>query len=374
MPLENTLPVDSMQSIVQRSVYVNDNDRNATHWLSKLPFEFDCIDDRSIVEVQANDVIGYTQCHFFAGIGGWPLALEIAGWPTDACVWTGSCPCQPFSAAGKRKGVEDSRHLWPEFRRLVNECRPATIFGEQVASKDGRDWLATVRTDLEALGYAVGAADLCAAGVGAPHIRQRLYWVAHSASASGPEHEREQGRRPRRKSGPENITVDRRDSSWLANGGGSRLEERQEQSTRQELATVERSGDVGRMANSGCERSDPRSGSRRRLDAGERSESSINDQPDGGMGNAQSGGSDRGIRCESSESRRDGSGVFERPGHWDDVEFIPCIDGKARPVKPGVCLLANGIPGRVAQLRGLGNAIVPQVAATFIAAFLDSIR
>ena len=330
---------------IHRSVYVNDNDRNATHWLSKLPFEFDCIDDRSIAEVQANDVIGYTQCHFFAGIGGWPLALEIAGWPVDASVWTGSCPCQPFSAAGKRKGVEDARHLWPEFRRLIDECKPTTIFGEQVASKDGRDWLATVRTDLEALGYAVGAADLCAAGVGAPHIRQRLYWVAHSASASGPEHEREQGRRPRRKSGPENITVDRCDSSGMANGGGSRLEERQEQPTRPELATIERSGNVGRMANAGCERS-----------------------------NAQSGGSDRGIRCESSESRWNGSGLPERPGHWDDVEFIPCIDGKARPVKPGVCLLAHGIPGRVAQLRGLGNAIVPQVAATFIAAFLDSIR
>jgi len=106
----------------------------------------------------------------------------MAGWPDDRDVWTGSCPCQPFSAAGKRKGAADSRHLWPEFARLIAERRPARVFGEQVASKDGRLWLAGVRTDLEALGYAVGASDLCAAGVGAPHIRQRLYWMADSDS------------------------------------------------------------------------------------------------------------------------------------------------------------------------------------------------
>src|SRR5690606_9334954 len=90
----------------------------------------------------------------------------------------GSCPCQPFSSAGKRQGERDKRHLWPEFYRLIKECNPPVVFGEQVASPLGRKWLAGVRADLEALGYAVGAADLCAAGVNAPHIRQRLYWVA----------------------------------------------------------------------------------------------------------------------------------------------------------------------------------------------------
>jgi len=340
--MQNQTNVDgaSIQSIVQRSVYANEFDPHAAHWLSCLPLQFDLIDDRSIKEVTGNDVSRFTQCHFFAGIGGWPLALEMAGWPDDATVWTGSCPCQPFSAAGKRKGFEDDRHLWPEFRRLIDECRPATIFGEQVASKDGRDWLAVVRTDLETLGYAVGAADLCAAGVGAPHIRQRLFWVAYSAGASGPEHEQKQGRRTRRKSGPENIAVDRCDSSGLANGGGSGLEERQEQPARQEFATIERGGDAGWMANAGCKRSDAGSGSRRRLDEGQRSEPSI----------------------------------YDKSVCWDDVEYISCIDGKARPVKPGVRLLAHGVSGRVAQLRGLGNAIVPQVAAEFVAAVMDLIR
>src|SRR5690554_4930685 len=136
------------------------------------------VDERSIEDVTGADLKGYTQCHFFAGIGGWSEALRLAGWPADRPVWTGSCPCQPFSQAGKREGTKDPRHLWPEFRRLIAERRPSVVFGEQVASKDGRLWLAGVRADLEALGYAVGAADLCAAGVGAPHIRQRLYWVA----------------------------------------------------------------------------------------------------------------------------------------------------------------------------------------------------
>src|SRR5690606_5734874 len=96
-------------------------------------------------------------------------------------VWTGSCPCQPYSSAGARKGDDDPRALWWAWRWLIDQCRPAVIFGEQVASKDGREWLSGVRADLEAMGYVVGAADLCAAGVGAPHIRQRLFWVACAA-------------------------------------------------------------------------------------------------------------------------------------------------------------------------------------------------
>ena len=105
------------------------------------------IDGRSIADVSADDVRDFERVHFFAGIAGWDLALTWAGWTGP--VWTGSCPCQPFSSAGKRKGVADKRHLWPEFYRLIKECRPAVCFGEQVASKDGREWFSTVRADLE---------------------------------------------------------------------------------------------------------------------------------------------------------------------------------------------------------------------------------
>lgn len=164
--------------------YYNENDSFAASWLTNLSdaghIANGMIDDRSIHNVQPADLDGYRQCHFFAGIGGWSLALRLAGWPDDAEVWTGSCPCQPFSGIGKRKGERDSRHLWPEFARLIRECRPAIVFGEQVAGEDGRDWLAGVRLSLEDMGYEVGGADLCAAGIGAPHIRQRLYWVGYA--------------------------------------------------------------------------------------------------------------------------------------------------------------------------------------------------
>jgi DNA (cytosine-5)-methyltransferase 1 len=141
------------------------------------------VDERDIRDVRATDLTGYRQCHFFAGIGIWSAALRAEGWPDDRQIWTGSCPCQPVSSAGKRQGHADERHLWPAFHALIAECKPAIVVGEQVASKDGREWLSAVRADLEAAGYAVGAADLCAAGAGAPHIRQRLYWMADDSDA-----------------------------------------------------------------------------------------------------------------------------------------------------------------------------------------------
>jgi DNA (cytosine-5)-methyltransferase 1 len=166
------------------AIYYNEFDGKAAAWLRELIAdglipEGD-VDERSIAEVTPPELRGYTQCHFFAGIGGWAYALRLAGWPDDAPVWTGSCPCQPFSCAGKRAGLRDKRHLWPVFCRLIAECGPPVVFGEQVASAAGREWLSGVRTSLEYLGYSVGAADLCAAGVGAPHIRQRLFWVANA--------------------------------------------------------------------------------------------------------------------------------------------------------------------------------------------------
>jgi DNA (cytosine-5)-methyltransferase 1 len=174
------------------AAYYNEWDPYAAQWLRNLItagyLPDGDVDTRSIVDVHPVDLIGYEQVHFFAGIGGWAYAARLAGWPDDRELWTGSCPCQPFSAAGKRKGEADERHLWPEFRRLISVCRPSVVFGEQVASAPGRRWLAGVRADLEAMAYGVGAADLCAASVGAPHIRQRLWWVADSECRAAERH------------------------------------------------------------------------------------------------------------------------------------------------------------------------------------------
>jgi len=162
--------------------YYNEIDSYAAQWLRNLisaghiaPGD---VDERSIEDVRPDDLHGYTQCHFFAGIGVWSYALRKAGWPDDRPVWTGSCPCQPFSTAGKRKGIADERHLWPAWFHLIEQRRPPVVFGEQVASPDGYVWLDLVWTDLEAAGYAFGPIVLPAAGFGAPHARHRIYFVA----------------------------------------------------------------------------------------------------------------------------------------------------------------------------------------------------
>jgi DNA (cytosine-5)-methyltransferase 1 len=306
--------------------YYNEFDRHAAQWLRNLiaagHIPDGDVDERSIRDVTPGDLSGYVQCHFFAGIGGWSLALALAGWSPARPVWTGSCPCQPFSAAGKRKGVADDRHLWPEFRRLIEARKPATVFGEQVASNAGRDWLAGVRVDVEALAYEFGAADISAAGVGAPHIRQRLFWVADAnggdASATRVQRGGEHG--------------------FFAPGRG--LGERVAD------ASLGRRGSVGREGVAG------RGGY---FDGGRAH----------GGGVADTEGAKRsGIGAEPHGEQ----GGFADGSAWGDAELIECSDGKARRIKPGLEPLVNGLSGRVGLLRAYGNAIVPQVAAAFIVA------
>lgn len=166
------------------------------------------VDERSILDVSPDDLRGFRQCHFFSGIGGWSRALRLAAWDDDREVWTGSAPCQPLSVAGKQKGADDERHLWPAFYRLIAERRPAVVFGEQVAGALGCEWLSGVRADLEDAGYACGAADLCAASVSAPHIRQRLFWVAADTMRLGVEGRCEAGGAGEMRQGRESCALD----------------------------------------------------------------------------------------------------------------------------------------------------------------------
>jgi len=162
--------------------YYNEIDPYAAQWLRNLiaagHIAHGIVDERSITDVKPFDLAGYTQCHFFAGIGVWSHALRQSGWPDSRPVWTGSCPCQPFSAAGNQKGTADERHLWPVWFNLIRECRPPVIFGEQVEAAIRHGWLDLVQADLEGEDYACGAVGIPAAGVGAPHIRQRLWFMA----------------------------------------------------------------------------------------------------------------------------------------------------------------------------------------------------
>ncbi len=162
--------------------YYNEIDAYTAKWLENLiaagQIVRGTVDSRSIHEVRDEDLTDRVQAHFFAGIGVWSYALRKAGWPDVLPVWTGSCPCQPFSVAGRKKGFDDERHLWPIWFALIRQCNPPVVLGEQVASPDGLAWLDLVQSDMEGQGYAFAAIDTCAAGFGAPHIRQRLYWAA----------------------------------------------------------------------------------------------------------------------------------------------------------------------------------------------------
>lgn len=163
------------------SVFYNDFSRDSVDWLNKLVnasrLPVGDISGKSITELQASEVDGYTQCHFFCGIGGWPLALKMAEVPEHFNVWTGSCPCQPFSAANKdAKGFDDERDLWKDFFRLIKDGKPDFVFGEQVPTAASNGWLDRLCTDLQSEGYIVLASILSASLVGAPHYRKRLYW------------------------------------------------------------------------------------------------------------------------------------------------------------------------------------------------------
>jgi DNA (cytosine-5)-methyltransferase 1 len=243
--------------------YYNEFDPFASEWLRELIKEGLIpdgeVDDRSITEVEANDLKGFTQCHFFAGIGGWSYALELAGWDSARPVWTGSPPCQPFSVAGNNKGKSDERHLAPVFTELVAKCQPSVIFGEQVSSAIRTGWFDDLQTDLEKEGYATAMVVLPACSVGAPHKRERLFFVSHSNSIDG--RSKQESKQPER-------------GQWWKSSG------------------------------------------------------------------------------------------------YSSVLFR---DGKHRvvPTEPTLFPLADGVPNRVGLLRGAGNAIVPQVAAEVIKAYMD---
>lgn len=182
------------------SAYYNEHDKFAANWLRNLIKEGHIapgvVDERDIQDVSPDDLRPYSQVHLFAGIGGWSYALRLAGWPDNRPVWTGSCPCQPFSSAGKRQGTEDERHLWPDMFRLVRECGPSTVFGEQSARAAGCGWFDGVAVNLESVGYAVGAAIISASAANASHRRDRLWIVAHTIGRERREqpHRRQAGR------------------------------------------------------------------------------------------------------------------------------------------------------------------------------------
>ena len=336
--------------------YYNEFDPKAAAWLRELIkggyIANGVVDERSITDVQPDELREYTQCHFFAGIGGWSYALRLAGWPDDRPVWTGSCPCQPFSAAGKQLGTADARHLWPVFHNLIAQCRPDVVFGEQVEGAVGKGWLDGVCGDLEREGYACGAAVLGAHSVGAPHIRQRLYWLADSDRL------RREVAIQQRADGPEAPSLRE------ADGAGSDC-------VPDRVADADgRQSRDGKLQPGGQHRQQPKDGGA----------SGVGDSTSDGR---QQRRTEPSGRCVASGCSTSGLGNPDDPGPqgwneqghsadertpWSSSMAIACTDGKTRRIEPGSFPLAHGVSGRVGLLRGYGNAIVPQVAAEFIQA------
>lgn len=318
------------------------------------------VDTRSIKEVQADDLRGYAQCHFFAGGGLWSVAARLAGWPDDEPLWTGSCPCQPFSVAGKGGGTDDPRHLWPDFFRLIGAARPPVVMGEQVAGKAGRDWFHGVRADLAGGAYGARAVDIPACAVDAPHIRQRLYWIAVADAEHAewrPQNDiRGGGDAKKAKGRVQGATEfgECNNPSGVTQGDaiGSRLEgQRRDGDGEAGWADADRpvapadGGDVADSAGAGREQA----------------------PHDRVCREAQ------GQRAWDGEPERS-YGVHSRNGSWwAGADWIQCHDQKARRTKPGLPLLVDGLPGRVGLWRVAGNAISPIVAAQVIAAYRDTL-
>jgi len=336
------------------SAYYNEIDPYAAQWLRNLiaagHIAAGDVDERSIVDVAPSELAGYTQCHFFAGIGVWSLALRRAGWADDRPVWTGSCPCQPFSAAGKGAGFDDERHLWPAFHHLIEQCRPAAVLGEQVASKDADPWINLVQADLEAVGYGFGAIAFPSAGVGAPHIRDRLYWVAHADSGSG-----FNGHRPRQL---ERVVLPETRWAKTTDGFGADLPPSRLGHSQGDRPEV-RQHVHGKL---------PRQGLDERCDAGGLADSAELGWIGRGASQASDGGNATRIESERFCNA-------DRPGPtnslWRDADWLLCRDGKWRPVEPGTFPLAHGAPARVGRLRAYGNAINAEAARVWIETVME---
>ena len=384
--------------------YYNEFDPKAAAWIRQLikngMIADGEVDERSITEVTADEIRGFTQHHFFAGIGGWSYSLRLAGWPDDRPVCTASLPCQPFSVAGAQKGVDDERHLLPHFIELVKQCNFQTIFGEQVPGAIKHGWLDDLCTEMERESYAVGSIVLTAAGEGAPHIRQRLYWVADSSKQrqSGqrelgqPLHTTEnQDREINRIIGTGDIN--NRMANTISNGqckrakvGGGLSGQCQDGET---CDQSERRSEVCRVGISSSLRLESE---RAELEtAGATRTSEIFD----GMGNTELHGHNAGQIGRSLSESETKSRLLQSEGSdtdWSDPDWLYCRDEKYRPIKSSIEPLANGLPrgmgyssdpsepidadntqeARVMRLKGYGNAIVPQVAASFIKAFMEA--
>lgn len=341
------------------AVWYNEIEPSAVAWLRSLmrhdliPFGY--IDTRPIQEIKPADLEGFTQCHFFAGIGTWAYSARKAGWPNDRPIWTASCPCQPFSNTGKREGFDDPRDLWPHLFSLVRVCRPADVMGEQVSGSLGYDWLDRVYDDLEAEGYAPWSRDIPACAVNSPQQRNRIYWVAGRDGAMAGGHV----------GGVRNT----RCSSAFSETGETETEARQ-QRLRFDVASehVARVVVDGESERRGEGRPSSDIQRRRGAPAGPDAPSVMGDPDSEGLPLGEGEPRDPCEELTAPVGAND-STVWR---FYEEHDWTLCHDEKWRRTQPGTPLLVDGFAGRIPMWHGLGNAIHAGLAEEVIRAWLET--
>jgi DNA (cytosine-5)-methyltransferase 1 len=335
------------------------------------------MDNTPIQHRYNTDIIPYAHGSLFSGIGGFDLAAEWMGWTnvfqceidpfcqkvlkyhfpntilhndikqTDFTIYrgridvlTGGFPCQPFSQAGKRKGTEDDRHLWPEMLRAIREIQPGYIVGENVYGLINWDKgvvFDQVQTNLETEGYEVFPYVLPACGREAPHRRRRVWFVAHSKSLNA---SRIGGLRNCERTGNKKI------------GGGLRTELSGNGTEGIIINSVDCGYKAGRKEKTGQD--GVQKISRPTMDAGKFNGTDIPWNDTNGYGSIGC----KGRMYPSEQKTATGhAGSCDAPGHkcgtWDNF-----------PTQSPICGGNDGIPNRVDRIKSLGNAIVPELAYT----------
>ena len=288
---------------------------------------------------------------------------------------TGGFPCQPFSVAGKQAGTDDDRHLWPVMFRIIQELTPRWVIGENVKGltniQDGVVF-ETVCSDLEGEGYEVRAFNIPAAGVGAPHRRERIWIVAHAkrfneSKPIGRSDETSRGIQEEHRQNDSSARKSSRTSSIRQSNNGHEDMEDSRRTLQSRTELRETNEDEVRE---GYANQHQRSGST--------SESNVADTyarlSNGTYEEVQSRGqtfdtsSERSTDVANTESsnRHDNEAVTRDGGSSTQEVFG---DGGSVPgestwwhTEPDVGRVAHGVPGRVYRLKGLGNSIVPKIA------------
>ena len=322
----------------------------------------------------------------FSGIGGFSLGLERAGmetvafceieeyprsilkkhWP-DVPIYNdvrqlkgdelgtidvicGGFPCQPFSVAGKQKGKEDNRHLWPEMFRLIQECRPRWVIGENVAGFI-RMALDDVLLDLEAEGYSTRTFVIPACAVGGIHQRDRVWIVAHAESVSS------NGGEPwKYDESAIQAQAGAKSSNGITSNSASTVSS--EQSVRKGIVT--------NSTHKHDRPSDTREIERQESESGKENQSDVvaDTISEGLQGSKQQGAHGEKERASRSTAKQSYACKFVRS------EFQPI----SIPTQPTVRKRDDGLPDNVARLKALGNAVVPQIPEMIGRAILSSCK